>query len=543
MPIAAIAAAVARVAAATGSVAVRAGAATYRASAALASRAAAGARILGRATVKFASAVRRLIQRIGARIGRAARKALSVIRRGLVQFVQFAKNRIKAASEKVRSAYQNYKDKIDQRIMREISRAFNDAVAGSNNAFENVMSSPAQADRPRQIKLETLRSRFVDRFRQIVEDVSRQDSLTEADLVDIFRRRIAPELVAARIVMTEDPTSVLDEDAMYHLAIVAENFVAMAQNLESEMDNFRLSAYLTNEALMGARTAAFRQNLLSQVVRDRIAADTDNAIIASVTRFASPHARALSEEELAFIDVIVSEVLGSSVSSQPGRIVRLANSLSQVAPALSNRALQFIDDVISFVQKTYDATAGKYFRLLKARLAALTGNREDKAMLLDSEQDTVETPEDLEIQADELIQEAEDEQPDYEVGEEDEGIMYGVWETNAKRTVEKNCPDCEALETLTSMYPVPIYELPTPGAETLCAENCACEVHVVNKDEFDDVRSQWSSVWRRITDQEMPEQFTREDNEQVKALLKIMNKDARFFSKWAKRMSVDIGDL
>ena len=41
----------------------------------------------------------------------------------------------------------------------------------------------------------------------------------------------------------------------------------------------------------------------------------------------------------------------------------------------------------------------------------------------------------------------------------------------------------------------------------------------------------------------MPEQFTREDNEQVKALLKIMNKDAKFFSKWAKRMSVDIGDL
>jgi len=375
--------------------------------------------------------------------------------------------------------------------------------------------------------------------------VSRQDSLTEADLVDIFRRRIAPELVAARIVMTEDPTSVLDEDAMYHLAIVAENFVVMAQNLESEMDNFRLSAYLTTEALMGARTAAFRQQLLAQAVRDRIAVNVDAAIMASVSRFASPHAKALGDEELAFIDNVVSEVLGAPVLyEQPSRIERLAHSLSGVSFTLSKMAIQFVEDVIHAAMRIQHVSAHKYLKIL----------RDGMRKLSDAPQPKLKLPEEVSLptdeSAEEIVQETaqveaetlkEQEEP-FESAEEDD-VLYGVWETNAKRTVEKSCPDCETLEILTSMYPVPIYELPTPGAETLCAEYCACEVHVVNKDEFDDVRTQWSSVWRRITDQEMPEQFTKEDNEQVKALLKIMNKDARFFSKWAKRMSVDIGDL
>ena len=135
----------------------------------------------------------------------------------------------------------------------------------------------------------------------------------------------------------------------------------------------------------------------------------------------------------------------------------------------------------------------------------------------------------------------EEEEP-FEMAEEDD-VLYGIWETNATRTVQENCPDCTALEALTSMYPVPVAELPTPGVETLCAQRCACAIRVVNADEFDAVRGQWSTVWQRFTGEAMPTRFEKEDGIKVKALINVLTKDAERFGKWAKRFHVDLGEL
>jgi hypothetical protein len=152
--------------------------------------------------------------------------------------------------------------------------------------------------------------------------------------------------------------------------------------------------------------------------------------------------------------------------------------------------------------------------------------------------------------AEEIVQETEQTQAEtlkeqeepFEDAEEDD-VLYGIWETNATRTVQENCPDCIALETLTSMYPVPVAELPTPGVETLCAQNCACAIRVVNADEFDQVRGQWSTVWQRFTGETMPDKFEKEDATKVKALVNVMLGDAKRFSAWAKRFNVQLDDV
>jgi hypothetical protein len=152
--------------------------------------------------------------------------------------------------------------------------------------------------------------------------------------------------------------------------------------------------------------------------------------------------------------------------------------------------------------------------------------------------------------AEEVVQETEqtatetlkEQEEPFEDAEEDD-VLYGIWETNATRTVQENCPDCVALETLTSMYPVPVAELPTPGVETLCAQRCACAIRVVNADEFDQIRGQWSTVWERFTGETMPNRFEKEDVTKVKALVNVMLGDAKRFSAWAKRFDIQLEDV
>ena len=550
MPVAALLSALARVAAASGGVVLRAGATTFRAATSVARAATTAARALGRATARFSQVVGRIIRRTGATIARATRRALSAIRRSVLQIVNFVRNRIRAIRNRFVQAYQSFRNKLEADIERRIVEAFNDAVVRSNSDFEdaitNMIEEPDDNKARRNLKIDALRYRFVERFTQVVQDVlSAQREMSEEELLEVFRTRIAPEIAAARVITTEDPSAILDVDLMHQLALVAENFLDMATRMEDQIDAMRLVDYLTVEGVMSAKAAAFRQQLLAQAVRDRIAVNTDAAIMATVTKFANTHAKALGDEELAFIDSVVSEVLGASVMyQQPSRIMRLANSLAGVSFVLSRTALQFVDDVLHAAMRNQHLSSHRYIKIL----------RDGIRKMADVPQAKLNLPDDVFLPTDDRVEEVipeieqaeeearqEEEEP-FEMAEEDD-VLYGVWETNATRTVQENCPDCTALEALTSMYPIPVAELPTPGVETLCAQRCACAIRVVNADEFDAVRGQWSTVWQRFTGETMPTKFEKEDGVKVKALINVLTKDADRFSKWAKRFHVDLGEL
>ena len=329
-----------------------------------------------------------------------------------------------------------------------------------------IRDRPDDGKARRNLKIDALRYRFVERFTQVVQDVlSAQREMSDEDLLEVFRTRIAPEIAAARVIATEDPSSLLDTDAMYQLALVAENFLQMASAMEDDMDAMRLIDYLTTEGVMAAKAAAFRQQLLAQAVRDRIAVNTDAAIMASVSKFANPHAQALGEEEIAFIDSVVSEVLGASLMhQQPSRIMRLANSLSGVSFSLSKIALRFIDSVLNFVMRDQHLSSHKYIKVLRDAIHRLADAPQAKLDL--PEEVTLPTDENVEeavSEAEQAATEAREEQEEpFEDAEEDD-VLYGIWETNATRTVQENCPDCTALETLTSMYPICLlYTSPSP---------------------------------------------------------------------------------
>jgi len=547
MPVAALLSALARVAAATGTTVLRAGATGFRASAAAARTA---ARALGRSIVRFSQAVGRIIRRTSASITRATRRVMNVLRRSILRIVNFVQNRIRSAQRKFSQFYQSFRNKIDNDIERKIIEGFNDSVVQSNAQFEDAITQaieePEDTKARRNLKIDALRHRFVQRFTDVAFDVLRaQREMTDEELMEIFRLRIAPEIAAARVIATEDPSSILDQDAMYHLALVAENFWEMASQMESDMDALNLVSYLTTEGVMAAKAAAFRQQLLAQAVRDRIAVDVDSAIMAAVSKFANTHAKALGDEELAFIDKVVSEVLGAPVLySQPSRIMRLAHSLSGVGFILSKTAIQFIEDVMRAATRSQHSSSHKYIKILRDGIRKLSDVPQAELRLPDE----VSLPTDE--RAEEIVQETEqattealrEQEEPFEDAEEDD-VLYGIWETNATRMVQENCPDCIALETLTSMYPIPVAELPTPGVETLCAQRCACAIRVVNADEFDQIRGQWSTVWQRFTGETMPDKFEKEDATKVKALVNVMLDDAKRFSAWAKRFNVQLDDV
>lgn len=75
--------------------------------------------------------------------------------------------------------------------------------------------------------------------------------------------------------------------------------------------------------------------------------------------------------------------------------------------------------------------------------------------------------------------EKEEEEDEEEPGQ----VVYGVWRVNCTRAVTRHCQDCLALEAVTATEPVPIEDLPTPGAETACGDNCACCVDEVSREE------------------------------------------------------------
>jgi len=547
MPVAALLSALARVAAATGTTVLRAGATGFRASAAAARTA---ARALGRSIVRFSQAVGRIIRRTGASIARATRRVMNLLRRSILRIVNFVQNRIRSAQRKFSQFYQSFRNKIDNDIERKIIEGFNDSVVQSNAQFEDAITQaieePEDTKARRNLKIDALRHRFVQRFTDVAFDVLRaQREMTDEELMEIFRLRIAPEIAAARVIATEDPSSILDQDAMYHLALVAENFLEMASQMESDMDALNLVGYLTTEGVMAAKAAAFRQQLLAQAVRDRIAVDVDSAIMAAVSKFANTHAKALGDEELAFIDKVVSEVLGAPVLySQPSRIMRLAHSLSGISFILSKTAIQFVEDVMRAAMRGQHSSAHKYIKILRDGIRKLSDVPQAELRVPDE----VSLPTDDRVE--EIVQETEqattetlkEQEEPFEDAEEDD-VLYGIWETNATRMVQENCPDCIALETLTSMYPIPVAELPTPGVETLCAQRCACAIRVVNADEFDQIRGQWSTVWQRFTGETMPDKFEKEDATKVKALVNVMLGDAKRFSAWAKRFNVQLDDV
>jgi len=550
MPVAALLSALARVAAVTGTTILRAGAAGLRISAAKARAASVAARALGRSTVRFAQAVGRIIRRSGATIARATRQVMNLLRRSILRIVNFVHNRMRVSQRKVSQLYQSFRNKINNDIERKIVEGFNNSVVQSNTQFEDAIiqtiEEPEDTKARRNLKIDALRHRFVQRFTDVAFDVlNAQREMTNDELMEIFRLRIAPEIAAARVIATEDPSSILDQDAMYHLALVAENFLEMASQMESNMDALNLVGYLTTEGVMAAKAAAFRQQLLAQAVRDRIAVNVDAAIMASVSKFANTHVKALGDEELAFIDKVVSEVLGASVLySQPSRIMRLAHSLSGVSFTLSKIAIQFIEDVMRSAMRGQHSSSHKYIKILRDGIRKLSDVPQAELRLPD------ETSISTDDRAEEVVQETEqtatetlkEQEEPFEDAEEDD-VLYGIWETNATRTVQENCPDCVALETLTSMYPVPVAELPTPGVETLCAQHCACAIRVVNADEFDQIRGQWSTVWERFTGETMPNRFEKEDVTKVKALVNVMLGDAKRFSAWAKRFDIQLEDV
>jgi hypothetical protein len=186
----------------------------------------------------------------------------------------------------------------------------------------------------------------------------------------------------------------------------------------------------------------------------------------------------------------------------------------------------------------------KYIKILRDGIRKLSDVPQAELRLPDE----VAIPTDDRVE--EIVQETEqattetlkEQEEPFEDAEEDD-VLYGIWETNATRMVQENCPDCIALETLTSMYPVPVAELPAPGVETLCAQYCACAIRVVNADEFDQIRGQWSTVWERFTGETMPNRFEKEDAVKVKALVNVMLGDAKRFSAWAKRFHIQLDDV
>jgi len=101
--------------------------------------------------------------------------------------------------------------------------------------------------------------------------------------------------------------------------------------------------------------------------------------------------------------------------------------------------------------------------------------------------------------------------------EEDETI-YGVWETNARAVSSKNCEDCLALEALTHSAPVPIVQLPVPGAETVCGERCNCAIRPVSASEFVDMAVEYYASRAPISPERF-RQFVLEPDEELYSVM------------------------
>ena len=441
-----------------------------------------------------------------------ARKALTSIYRRiqsiLVDVVGGAQRIINRAQAEFTSVLSRIDFRLpDREISKTIARYFRSAINRSNADFANTLEE-ALEDRDKlrkQIKLNDLRARGLIRFVSLLERVAAGKFQTPEEALAEFFESIEPVMLAIRVVETGDPTIVSDPDVESRLVEMASMFMEFAS--VAHRDPLRIASMaevLADEMMRDARIAGFRFVLASQVVRDRVLADLPEATISSVFR----GAESVSDELLSEIE----EAMDSSKQVSPQKLIQNIAALVREAAVISAHGLSrmlsvFGVDAVKRAMRQEGISVAEYMDAVKD---AFAGAHKDAVAGAHGEQEE----------------------------EEEDNVIYGVWVRNAKRTVEKSCADCEALEALTSLKPVPITELPTPGVETQCGANCACDVEEVSGDEFMELYAGWKTVYREVFESELPESPEEIPPALIRPLLHMVLSNYQSAEKWAKRLDI-----
>lgn len=563
MPIPAVIAAAARVALAATSSAVRATAAGLRAGGgAIAS----AARAFARAGASFSRSVARL-----------TRKAIEIARRGGSAFVNRARRAFSSLYRRIQNAladvatiarriattaqknFSRIVSHIDYRmrehdIAKNLIRYFRSATQRSGADFAELLEEMLE-DRDsfrKQVKLNYLRTRGLMRFTALLEEVAAGKFQTPEEALAEFFDRIEPVMSALRVVETGDPTVVVDADVESRLVEMAAMFMDfMTQVDESPLQIASMAEMLADEMMRDVRISGFRALLASQVLRDRVFTDSGEATIAAIMR----DVELMSDDVLSEVEWIADSIRRAPLGTLLSNIIRVIGAASQAAATGLSRMLaalgveslrdSFRNRRLS-VQQYLDS-----LRRFRRAVADVTGEGEEppvevSLITLDDEMAHRVAEETHDPLVAKMISDVEREPADVESSmygsqEEDDAednVIYGIWVRNARRTVERSCSDCEALEMITSLKPIPITELPTPGVETECGQNCACAVEEVSGDEFVELYKTWQSVYREVFESELPESPEDLSPALIPALLHMVLKDYQSGERWLKRLDI-----
>lgn len=473
-----------------------------------------------------------------------------LIRRLTREFVSRAISlfmRLRSQAERIYSFVQK---PLSRRLVDAIRRTFGDAVAQSQGEFlgyiDDALNNPNYDKSERLLSVDIHRQNALKKYTEMVDFVLNNTQMSDEEIVDYMLKEVAPEVVAARVLATGDPTAGLDVDSEEHIARMAAEFLDFVHRVRDDaeaLNRTRIVQYLLDETDKAAKAASFRQLLIAQLVRDKIFTDIDNVSFGALSQVdpgdveaVNRAIQALSNANLGSADVernkVIGEVLRSvaEVSWKAGltMINEFAASAMRQQRIHAFEYLRIARDVrtrIRHLVKLYDA----HHVDENAESIDPRAMRETDAELIDDEIAPVEPPP--------LLGEEEKESPG-DLEEEEDDVTFGVWVLNARRMTQYHCQDCESLASLTSFAPVPISQLPQPGTETECGDKCGCDIEEVDPQEHEQLYQTWSSVYRTVFDQDLPAKFEDIPRQILPSMLHFMADDYEKTVKWARRLHI-----
>jgi hypothetical protein len=539
-----------------------------------ATKLASGARLMSRLGMRFAESSLRVAKRLATNVFKGSKilamKAWQALKRGAMlirKVVARVVSRIISIINRLRTqverASTQYISQIKRNLANSMMRIFNDASLESNREFaeaiDDYLNNPTYDKSERFLKLNALRSALLAKYTNLVEWTLNNSNLSDDEIIRRLLREVEPEVVAARILATGDPTAGLDVDVGAHLERIAAGFIEFIRQIHAgneRINRIRIVQFLIDETMRGARAASFRQLLIDQLSRDKIAINIDNAVIGAVSAQRSHDIQLMPEQELLRIRAIGELVVGEE---GPGSVVnrnaRIAQAMAIIGELATRAGLIALNEYLYAALRMQKITAFEYLGLIrhvKFNLSRLENPQEE---MEEAEKPIKPTPihetepESPEIAESEVLPPAllhisdpiEDEDEDESealVDEPEEDVIYGIWVLNARRMTRYHCSDCEALAALTSFAPVPIHTLPQPGTETACGDLCGCDIEEVSADEQGKSYMSWNAIFKDAFGFDLPSKFDDIPKQILPTFFHMIYEDYDFMEKWARKLGI-----
>lgn len=490
------------------------------------------------------SKARRMADKIKTGAVFAARKftrLLNRVRRSLLRMVrEVGKNLVETYVDVIDAIRRSDAHRrVSRRFVHDLySSALESDIAFAEAVEQTIFGEPLQEDIDRRAVFKAaLMLEARKRIRGILHDFE-EGYITAQEALAEFAEHVAPTLLVVRLGATDALEDLDDVDAQQQI----QEFVAMfAETLNRQHAGTlaTLQIELQMQELMeeierAEQRAQFRRLLAATVLKMAAHEIVDEATIAE-------RIQSVNSEDITALLAATSEYVRGELGTYDF-LQSLVKRTAAIYAADAELGLAIASLARELVRKAYKQshiTHRERRDLMRAlpRRPRETAVAEETAGEDRLQEAPADTPEDV-------LQQQTREKDEEETDEVDasEGVVYGLWQTNCTRVVDRNCEQCLALEALTHTEMIPISKLPTPGTSTPCQDRCACCVVPVEEREYHDaVRSYWENfaLSRGLSLASVMTQFA-DDPATLARSVKETKRYAEAINKWFSQLAMDV---